>query len=107
MTLYRNTIRVGNVWVSCIERMPSVAVVSHMRMNGDIQRVADVIGTDAAAQLAGAFAGQRLYFPKEKAASVREYLLANPDASPSRVMIACQCSRATYYRVRNELRHGN
>ncbi len=94
---------VGYVWVSPTYQ----SVPLHMRTQGDIQRIADVIGAEAATQLATVFAGRRIYFPKDKLPSVREYILANPDASPSTVIIACQCSRATYYRVRNELRRGN
>lgn len=78
-----------------------------MRMQGDIQRIADVIGDDAAAQLADAFAGQRLYIPKDQIPSVREYLLANPNADPSTVITVCRCSRTTFYRVRNALARGN
>lgn len=90
-----------------MEWMARIAIVLHMRTNGDIQRVADVIGTDAALQLADAFAGQRIYFPKGKVSTVREYIRQHPDAPPFTVIDACQCSRSTYYRVKNETSRGN
>lgn len=78
-----------------------------MRHSGDLQRIADVIGIEAASRLAEVFRGQRLYIRKSEGLSVRAYILAHPEASATEVMEACGCSRPTYYRVKGQVQRGD